>query len=226
MLRYANVRHRLTLWYVGVFGLMLLLFIFAATLLQYWQLTRQLYHAEIQDIETAEGLLAFAPDGRLVLHEEYHNHPQSILLLDRYMEVLTPDGRVLLRNDKLQGQDLGGRPFPGEGLSSYHQRRIRLADGTRLLLISHIHAIGSQPLLIRLAYSAAPIEHGVLQFVALLLLAVHFCSPARPVIVWLAKLCSLWIRWRCAPRPLRRVISTSGCPSRTPTTNWGAWLEC
>jgi heavy metal sensor kinase len=172
MLRFTNVRHRLTLWYVGVFGLMLLLFIFAATLLQYWQLTRQLYHAEIQDVETAEGLLAFAPDGRLVLHEEYHNHPQSILLLDRYMEVLTPEGRVLLRNDKLQGQDLGGPPFPEEGLFSYHQRRVRLANGTRLLLISHIHAIGTQPLLIRLAYSAAPIEHGVLQFVALLLLPV------------------------------------------------------
>src|ERR1700733_7222608 len=172
MLRFTNVRHRLTLWYVGVFGLMLLLFIFAATLLQYWQLTRQLYHAEIQDVETAEGLLAFAPDGRLVLHEEYHNHPQSILLLDRYMEVLTPEGRVLLRNNKLQGQDLGGPPFPGEGLLSYHQRRVRLADGTRLLLISHIHAIGTQPLLIRLAYSASPIEHGVLQFVALLLLPV------------------------------------------------------
>ena len=114
MLRYTNVRHRLTLWYVGVFGLVLLLFIFGATLLEYWQLTRQLYHAEIQDIETAEGLLAFAPDGRLVLHEEYHNHPQSILLLDRYMEVLTPEGRVLLRNDKLQGQDLGGPPFPAK----------------------------------------------------------------------------------------------------------------
>jgi heavy metal sensor kinase len=172
MLLYTNVRHRLTLWYVGVFGLVLLLFILAATILQYWQLTRQMYHAEIQDIETAEGLLAFAPDGRLILHEEYHNHPQSILLLDRYMEVLTPEGRVLLRNDKLQGQDLGGPPFPDEGLSSYHQRRISLADGTRLLLISHIHAIGAQPLLIRLAYSSAPIEHGVLQFIVLLLLAV------------------------------------------------------
>jgi heavy metal sensor kinase len=172
MLLYTNVRHRLTLWYVGVFGLVLLLFILAATILQYWQLTRQMYHAEIQDIETAEGLLAFAPDGRLILHEEYHNHPQSILLLDRYMEVLTPEGRVLLRNDKLQGQDLGGPPFPDEGLSSYHQRRISLADGTRLLLISHIHAIGTQPLLIRLAYSSAPIEHGVLQFLVLLLLAV------------------------------------------------------
>lgn len=172
MWRFTNVRHRLTLWYVGVFGLVLLLFISGATVLEYWQLTRQLYHAEIQDIETAEGLLAFAPDGRLVLHEEYHNHPQSILLLDRYMEVLTPSGQVLLRNAKLQGEDLGGPPFPDEGLSSYHERRVRLADGTRLLLISHIHSIGDRPLLIRLAYSSSPIEHGVLQFVSLLLLAV------------------------------------------------------
>jgi heavy metal sensor kinase len=172
VLRFTNVRHRLTLWYVAVFGLVLLLFITGATILEYWQLTRQLYHAEIQDIETAEGLLAFAPDGRLVLHEEYHNHPQSVLLLDRYMEVLTPSGEVLLRNAKLQGQDLGGSPFRDEGLYSYHERRLRLGDGTRLLLISHIHSIGDRPLLIRLAYSSAPIEHGVLQFILLLLLAV------------------------------------------------------
>jgi heavy metal sensor kinase len=172
VLRFNNVRHRLTLWYVGVFGLMLLLFICGATVLEYWQLTRQLYHAEIQDIETAEGLLAFAPDGRLALHEEYHNHPQSLLLLDRYMEVLTPSGQVLLRNAKLQGRDLGEPPFPDEGLSSYHERRVRLNDGTRVLLISHIHSIGDRPLLIRLAYSSAPIEHGVLRFVLLLLLAV------------------------------------------------------
>jgi heavy metal sensor kinase len=172
MLRYNNVRHRITLWYIGVFGLVLLLFICGATVLEYWQLTRQLYHAEIQDIETAEGLLAFAPDGRLVLHEEYHNHPQSILLLDRYMEVLSPTGQVLLRNDKLREQNLGGPPFPNEGLFSYNERRVRLNDGTRLLLISHIHSIGNQPLLIRLAYSSAPVEHGLVQFVALLLLAV------------------------------------------------------
>jgi heavy metal sensor kinase len=172
MLRSINVRFRLTLWYVNVFGGVLVLFICGATVLEYWQLTRQLYHAEIQDIETAEGLLAFAADGRLVLHEEYHNHPQSILLLDRYMEVLTPGGQVLLRNDKLKGQNLGGPPFPNEGLYSYHERRVRLADGTRLLLISHIHSIGSRPLLIRLAYTSAPIENGVLHFVALLLLAV------------------------------------------------------
>jgi heavy metal sensor kinase len=170
--RYTNVRHRLTLWYVSVFGLVLLLFIGGASLLEYWQLSRQLYHAEVQDIETAEGLLGFTADGRLVLHEEYHNHPQSILLLDRYMEVLTPEGQVLLRNSKLQGQDLGGPPFPGEGLLSYHERRVWLPDGTRLLLISHIHSIDNRPLLIRLAYSSAPIEHGVIQFIGILSLAV------------------------------------------------------
>jgi heavy metal sensor kinase len=172
MPRYTNVRHRLTLWYVSVFGLVLLLFIGGASLLEYWQLSRQLYHAEIQDIETAEGLLGFTADGRLVLHEEYHNHPQSILLLDRYMEVLTPEGQVLLRNSKLQGQDLGGPPFPGEGLASYHERRVRLNDGTRLLLISHIHSIDNRPLLIRLAYSSAPIEHGIVRFLSILLLAL------------------------------------------------------
>jgi heavy metal sensor kinase len=172
MFRFTNVRHRLTIWYVSVFGLVLLLFICGATLLEYWQLTRQMYHAEVQDVETAEGLLAFDPDGRLVLHEEYHNYTSTVLRLDRYMQVMTPEGQVLLRNHKLQGQDLGGHPFAEEGLSSYNERRVRLEDGTRLLLISHIHSIGDKTLLIRLAYSAAPIEHGVAQFVSLLLLAV------------------------------------------------------
>jgi heavy metal sensor kinase len=167
-----HVRHRLTLWYVGVFGVVLLLFICAATLLEYWQLTQQMYHAEIQDIETAEGLLAFAPDGRLMLHEEYHNHPENILALDRYMQVMTPQGSVLLRNSKLQGRDLGGATLRDEGLVGYHPRTVRLADGTRLLLISHIHSIDGKPLLIRLAYEAAPVRLGVLRLLGLLLLAV------------------------------------------------------
>jgi heavy metal sensor kinase len=167
-----HVRHRLTLWYVAVFGVILLLFIGAATLLEYWQLTQQMYHAEIQDIETAEGLLAFAPDGRLVLHEEYHNHPENILSLDRYMQVMTPEGRVLLRNAKLGSRDLGGPGFPSEGSVGYYPRAFQLADGTQLLLISHIHSIDGKSLLIRLAYEAAPVKRGVLRFLMMLLVAV------------------------------------------------------
>ncbi len=170
--RLRYVRDRLTLWYVMVFGLALCAYIFGATFLLFWQLTSQLYHAEVQDVETAEGLLYFTPDGNLAMHEEYHNHPQSRLLLDRLMEVLTPDGQVLYRNEALHGRNLGGAPFSGEGRSDYNERSIRLTDGTRVLVISHLHSIQGKPLLIRLAYSTEPLTHGLAEFFGLLLLAL------------------------------------------------------
>ena len=104
------IRDRLTLWYVGIFGAVLGIYICGACILQYWQLSDQLHHAEIEDLETVEGLLYFTPDGRLLLHEDYHSHPQSRLLLDRYMEVLSPNGEVLFRNERLRGMYLAGAP--------------------------------------------------------------------------------------------------------------------
>jgi heavy metal sensor kinase len=172
--RPRNVRLRLTLAYVTVFGLILLIFVLGATMLQYVQLKRQMYHAEVQDVETTEGLLSFSAAGELKLDEQYHNHPQHLLLLDRYMEVLTPYGKLLLRNAKLQGQSLGDVPPRGEGVSSYNERTFRLGDKTTLLLISHVHSIGNTPLLIRLGYSLEPVQERTRDFLGLLLLAVPF----------------------------------------------------
>lgn len=166
------IRDRLTLWYVGIFGAVLGIYICGACILQYWQLSDQLHHAEIQDIETAEGLLYFTSDGHLLLHDDYHSHPQSHLLLDRYMEVLSPDGRVLLRNDRLHGMDLGGAPVPREGEIGYKSRRMRLDDGTQVLAISHLHLLQGAPLLIRLAYSTEPLTERLVEFAGLLLLAL------------------------------------------------------
>ena len=67
--------------------------------------------------------------------------PESHLLLDRYMEVLSPDGQVLLRNDRLHGMDLGGAPAPREGEVGYKSKRMHLADGTPALAISHLHIL-------------------------------------------------------------------------------------
>ena len=145
------IRDRLTLWYVGIFGAVLGIYICGACILQYWQLSDQLHHAEIQDLETVEFLLYFNPDGRLLLHEDYHSHPESHLLLDRYMEVLSPGGQVLLRNDRLHGMELGGAPAPREGEVGYESKRMHLADGTRALAISHLHILKGKPLIIRLA---------------------------------------------------------------------------
>ena len=105
-MRPRNVRTRLTLWYVTIFGGGILIYICGAALLQLWQLSSQLYNGEIQDVETAEGLLYFKPDGTLAMNEEYHNHPESLLLLDRMMEVISAGGKVLYRNNRLGNRDL------------------------------------------------------------------------------------------------------------------------
>lgn len=171
-IRPRYVRDRLTLQYLLTVGLVLGIYIFGAALLLYWQLTSQLYHAEIQDVETVEGLFYFLPDGALALHEEYLNHPRDKLLLDRLMEVLTPEGRILFRNERLDGREMGGPPVPGEGQSDYDQRTIRLADGTRVQLISHLHYIDGRPLLIRLGHSTDALMHRLAEFLGLMLLAL------------------------------------------------------
>jgi heavy metal sensor kinase len=166
------IRDRLTLWFVGIFGAALGIYICGACILQYWQLNDQLHHAEIQDLETVEGLLYLTPDGRLLLHEDYHSHPQSRLVLDRYMEVLSPGGQVLLRNDRLHGMDLGGAPTPGEGEVGYESKRMHLEDGTTVLAISHLHILEGEPLIIRLAYSTEPLTERLFEFIGLLFLAM------------------------------------------------------
>jgi heavy metal sensor kinase len=171
-LRPTFIRDRLTLWYIGIFGMVLAIYICGACILQYWQLSDQLHHAEIEDVETVEGLLYFAPDGRLLLQEDYHSHPQSRLLLDRYMEVLTPNGQVLFRNDRLREMELGGTPVPHEGEVGYTSKRIRLTDGTPVLALSHVHMLLGKPLLIRLGYSTEPLRRRLWEFVEFLLLAM------------------------------------------------------
>src|SRR6202453_1650367 len=171
-LRPTFIRDRLTLWYIGIFGIVLAIYICGACILQSWQLSDQLHHAEVEDVETVEGLLYFAPDGRLLLQEDYHSHPQSRLLLDRYMEVLTPNGQVLFRNDRLHEMELGGAPIPHEGEVGYTSNRIRLTDGTPVLALSHVHMLLGKPLLIRLGYSTEPLKRRLWEFVEFLLLAM------------------------------------------------------
>ncbi len=163
-LRPTSIRIRLTLWYTAIFSLVLGLYICGACFLHYWQLSAQLYDGEVQDLETVEGLLYFTMDGRLLLHEDYHGHAESRLLLDRVMEVMNERGEVLFRNEKLNGQDLGGPPLKDEFSIRYFARRIKLSDGTRVLAVSHLHLFQGRPLLMRVAYSTEPLRLHLIEF--------------------------------------------------------------
>jgi heavy metal sensor kinase len=171
-IRLSHIRTRLTLWYVAIFGLLFAAYICSACFLQYWQLKQQLYHAEVQDMETIQGLLYFTADGQLSLHEEYFNRPESRRLLDRLLEVLDSNGHVLFRNRKLNGNTLGSRPLPDEGVNGFSPRSLRLADGTPVLVISHVHVLQETPVLIRLAYSTDPLRLQSLQLLGLLTLVL------------------------------------------------------
>ena len=168
----TSVRTRLTLWYVGILAILLALYVTLVFAFQYALVQRQIYHDEIQDVETVEGLLYFDGQGALKLDQNYHSHPSSHLLIDRMMEVREITGAVLYRSEALGFLSLGGPNLPGEGVGTFNQRTVTLADGTRVALISHVHPVRGHPVLIRLAYSLAPFHERMLQFFLILLIAL------------------------------------------------------
>jgi heavy metal sensor kinase len=170
--RPRHIRTRLTLWYVFVLASVLVLSWSLTAAFMFFQMRSQLDHYAVQDIETVEGLLYFDAGGRLLLHEDYHNHPESKQVLERYLEVLSPEGGVLYRNERLAGQPLGGRPIPREGQNQYSNRSAHLADGTPLRMVSRRHVLDGHPILIRLAYSLRPIWGRFQEFGAASLLAL------------------------------------------------------
>jgi len=170
--RVSSVRIRLTLWYVSILALLLGLYIVLVFAFQYAQLQHQIYHDEIQDVETVEGLLYFDANGALQLQQNYHSHPSSHLLIDRLLEVRETTGAVLYRSETLGFDSLGGPNFAGEGNGTFNQRIAILADGTRVALISHIHPVQGHAVLIRLGYSLSAFHDRMRQFFALLLIAL------------------------------------------------------
>nr|WP_218623946.1 ATP-binding protein [Granulicella sp. dw_53] len=178
MLRSTNIRTRLAIWFVAILASVLTIYIAALFVFQYILLERQIFHDEIQDVETVEGLLYFDPSGTLRLEESYHSHPQSRLLEDRLMEVRDLSGNVLYSSDTLKGSALGGALMAGEGISSYNERSTAIADGTRVLLISHVHPVQGKLVLIRLGYSMDPLHDQMQHFFLLLLLATPIALVA------------------------------------------------
>src|ERR1017187_4594586 len=96
-LRPRHLRTRLTLWYVSVLATLLVLAWAGTYALLFWQLRSQLDHFAVQEIETVEGLFYFTSNGWLNFKENYHNHPESRDLLDRFLEVRSPNGAVLFQ---------------------------------------------------------------------------------------------------------------------------------
>jgi heavy metal sensor kinase len=155
--RLIHIRTRLTLWYVFVLASALVLSWGLTASFLFLQMRSQLDHYAVQDIETVEGLLYFEPAGRLILREDYHNHPESKQVLERLVEIRSSSGSVLYRNERLGNLALGGTPVLNEGEGGYSIRSARLADGSTVRMASRRHTLDGRRILIRLGYSERPI---------------------------------------------------------------------
>ena len=174
ILRPRHIRTRLTLWYTVMLAGVLGIFAAGTAVLFYLDLDAELTRHTIEDIETVEGLLYFGQDGHLQFHDDYHNHAESKRIQERYLEVLSPEGKVLFQNDRLGRQLLDGPVFAKEGVGGYSARAERLADGTRVMLVSRRHTMDGHPLIIRLAYSKEGIRQQVEQLVMAFLAVLPF----------------------------------------------------
>jgi heavy metal sensor kinase len=116
------------------------------------------------------------------LKDDYHNHPESKDVIERYVEVRAADGSLMYRNERLRNRELGGPPFPGEGVGGYSERSERLSDGTRVRVVSRVHVLDGHPLLIRLAHS----EETLYTQLRDLSLASFVVLPIVLLIAWLA----------------------------------------
>lgn len=167
-----HVRTRLTLWYVAILAGVLLIYGGSTCAIVLLQLRSQVDHLAIEDLETVEGFLSFGSDGKLGLRNDYHYHPDTAEMQQRFLEVRAEDGTLLYKNEGLAERVLGGKPEPGEGVDSYSRRSIRLTDGTPVRLISRRQIIEGHPILIRVGFSEDPMWERFWQLVLGLLVGL------------------------------------------------------
>lgn len=151
--RPKRIRTRLTLYYVGMLAGVLALYFAGVSLLLFWQASNILKRLAAEDLETVKGLLYHEDDGQVNVREDFHHHSNWKQVQERLLEILSPEGTILYRNERLGDRTIGGPPFPGEGVRGYSGRTAKMSDGAAIILISRQYDLQGQTVLIRVGYS-------------------------------------------------------------------------
>lgn len=214
---------RIVLSYILLVVCAMVLFTAGTAAVLFSQMRAQISRFVVQDIENVEGLISLTPAGRLIVREDYHNHPESKNVLDYLLEIRAVNGELLFRNELLGNRSLGGPPAPNEGVGGYSEHAATLADGTRVIMASRRHSVDGRPIVIRLAQSEEPVLHAVHEF--LLAAALIF-----PLLVGAAAVAAQRMARRIltpvqAIASQARRISSSSLHERVPLNGTGDELD-
>jgi heavy metal sensor kinase len=142
---------RLTLWYTLVLAGLLALYAGVASLFLFLSLREDFDHNLQEDVETVEGMLAKEPNGSISLH--FRDLDGAEPRVGHFIEVWSPDGRVLYRSASLENLALGGPPSAGEGLKDEPPSTVRLANGMRVRIASSVYHVEDYRVLLRVGYN-------------------------------------------------------------------------
>ena len=173
-----SLRSRLILWHVLMLGIVLAVYIAGVSVLAFLQMDSVLKRLAAEDLETIKGLLFVDSGGRVHLHEDYHHRTAWKQVEQRYLQVLSPSGEILYRNDRLGTRTIVGAPFTGEGENGYSPRVGTLSDGSAVTLVSGRYELQGRPVLIRVGYSQDLVWDRLKETLGILLLALPLALAA------------------------------------------------
>ena len=167
-LRSRNVRTRLTLWYTSILAGLLILYALGTTIFLFFNLRHELDRGLRRDFELVEERLRLTPENTIDPAGLKAHHEDAEV--ERWLEVWTISGELLYGS----GNRTAGLP---EKTTPVEQRKSgytsdRLVDGTRVRVLTELHAIEGREVLVRLAHSEERLWHEMGEFIGVLLLGL------------------------------------------------------
>jgi len=209
-LRPRHVRTRLTLWYVGVVSGVLVLYLGSTLLIVFMSLRRELDRGLRAEFERVEDLLAVGPDGALRMSGHGGDDETGSLI-----EVWSTEGTRLYRSEA-QGGAIAGPP-PSTPPVAWSFASAALGDGTPVRVLTHLHRVGGEGVLVRVALSGESLRHEFRELLAGLLFGL-------PAAIAIAGFGGHWLAGR-ALGPLDRMakeaetLSADNLGQRLPVEN-------
>lgn len=193
----TTLRSRLTVLYGILLAFALAMYATTSALYFLHTLVWQLDAGLDRDMETVEAVLAFEPNGQIMLRS--HEGEARARAHDRgyLLEVWSVDGQLLYRTAALGKDSLG--PFPQPDQSSHRERphSSRLADGKRVRVASGLHHMDGREVIVRLGLREAPLWEEFWDMVSVL-------SIGLPVVVLLISITGYIVAGR-ALQPLNAM---------------------
>lgn len=163
-----NVRSRLTLWYVGVLGALLLAY-GAGSLFFLFVSMRDQFDLNLQeDKEAVEAQIVSQPDGSLSLRSDHGEEDERDV--HRFVELWSPEGSLFYRAPQLQGQALATPPAARNYGENSRPFSWRLANGMRVREVSGIHHLEGRIVILRVAHDEEPLWKELREFATVLVI--------------------------------------------------------